>query len=138
MCRGLPGGRISDGLTSRPVQQPAIREPVEQLLRRRRLAQREQPRQGVAEVRERVDQEMLTGAHDGVQHRCRLSAHFASDDAPRVASECDRTKRSFRQVVVQRQEALFEVSLQCIPVVRGVPDRTSQRRLRQRASLLLG
>lgn len=37
-------GCVSDGLASRPVQHPTIRQPVEQLLRRRRLAQREQPR----------------------------------------------------------------------------------------------
>src|SRR5262245_25246547 len=80
---------------------------------------------------------MLAGADDGVQHRRGLTAHFAPNDAPSIAAKGDRSKRSLAQVVVQGQEALVQVSLQRIPVVRCVPERTPQRRLRQRTGLLL-
>lgn len=66
ICGGLPGDHIWAGLVPRSTQQPSIREPIKQLLRRRCLAQGEQPRQGIAEVRERVDPQMLAGADDGI------------------------------------------------------------------------
>lgn len=41
---GLPGVHVWDRVVPRPVQQPTIRQPIEQLFRSRFLAQLEQPR----------------------------------------------------------------------------------------------
>src|SRR5262249_62212736 len=64
----------------------------------------------------------LARPDDGVEYRRRLPAHFASDHAPRITAKGNGTKRSLAQVVVRCQEALFQVSLPRIPVVRRVPD----------------
>lgn len=86
----LPGRRGCDGRVSCSIEEPAIREPVQQLLRRRLLAQGEQHRQHLTQKRERVDPQVVARAHHRIQHRRRLPARFAPNDASVVSLKLDR------------------------------------------------
>jgi len=70
------------------------------LLGRRLLSQREQSRQRLAQVPERVDAQVFAGPDDGVQHRRRLAPGFTADDAPIVASQRDGTQGPLAQVII--------------------------------------
>ena len=96
-CRGFTASR----------QQPTVRQPVRQLLCRQRIAKREQPRQRLSQVGERVDAQVLTRPHDAVQRRRRPTPFRAATELPVGATHDDLAKRPLRQVVVGRANWQF-------------------------------
>src|SRR5262249_18899350 len=65
-------------------------------------------------------------------YRRRPTPRLAAQHAPVVPTQCNRPKRSLREVVVDRQVTGLSVTHQRRGVVRHVTDRRPQRRLRQR------
>src|ERR1700730_17426060 len=120
-----------------PLFQPPLRQPLHYLLCRWLLPQGEQPSQCLAQVGERVYPQVLARRHHAVQHRRRLAARLAPQDAPVVPTQGDGAQRPLAEVVVYRQIPLLQVASQRLPVVQGVADRLAQSRLRQRLGPLL-
>src|ERR1700722_1944057 len=78
---------------------------------------------------------MFAGAHHRIQYGRCLTAHFAADDPPVVATQSDRSQSPLAEVVVNRQITLHHVADQRIPVVQRISDCLTKWTLRQRLCL---
>ena len=61
-----------------------------------------------------------------------MAGRFAADEHPVLATDCDGTHGPFGSVVVDRQIAIFEISVERIPLIEGIRGRFAGQALRKK------